>query len=46
MSFLAFPSSAVPSNDIDLELANHVTSLRSTEDDCFAVLTLFLYNTY
>lgn len=32
MSPLAFPLPAVPSNDIDLELANHVTSIRSTEN--------------
>lgn len=32
MSPLAFPLPAVPSNDIDLELANHMTSLRSTEN--------------
>lgn len=31
MSPSAFPLPAVPSNDIDLELANHVISLRSTE---------------
>lgn len=32
MSPLAFPLPAVPSNDIDPELANHVTSIRSTEN--------------
>lgn len=42
MSPLVFPSSAVPYNGIDLELADHWTYLRSTEDVCFAVLTLFL----
>lgn len=31
MSPLVFPLPAVPSNDTDLELANHMTSLRSTE---------------
>lgn len=39
MNPLAFSLSVVPSNDIDHGLANHVTSLRSTENS-FAVLTL------
>lgn len=41
MSPLAFPLPAVPSNDIDLELANHMTSLRSTENVSLLCLLSF-----